>query len=220
MAEAVGALRGRPVALLERPTFATVRETVLPVLVVLLFLFALTATLGRAGSLRSWSADYSGSGQYLVESCSEVLNRGADQWSCSGWFTTTGQNSTEQTRLVTSLGAYASERPFVGQEMDVFFEVGNFDQVYPASYQLNELARLYLSLIPRLLLMVGALLWLAGWFATRNLDSNDPVTRDTVRFPQRFNWRNQGVTWMAVAIGLFILNYVVVTRVIGSLGVI
>ncbi len=224
MAEAVGALRGGPVSLAGRPSLTTVRDigrdVVLPVLVVLLLLFALAATLGRAGMLRSWSADYSGRGTFLVESCGEVLNLGADQWSCGGWFTASGRDTVETTSLVTSHGAYASDRPYVGQQFEVFFRADRSAEVYPLELQLNELARLYLSLIPRLLLMIGALLWLAGWFATRNLDATDPVVKDSVRLPGRFNWRGRGVTWMAVAVGLFALNYWVTSRLIGSLGVV
>lgn len=225
MAEAVGALRGGPISI-GRPSPAVVRDAVLPVLVVLLFLFALTATIGRAGVLRSWSSDYSGRGEFLVESCSESLALGADQWTCSGWFTAAGQDTAagQETvagsSLVTSHGAYGSDRPYVGQQSEVFFKLGELDRVYPLERQLNELARLYMSLIPRLLLLIGALLWLAGWFTTRNLDSNDLVVKDSVRFPQRFNWRPRGVTWMVVAVGAFALNYFVAGRLIGSLGVV
>jgi hypothetical protein len=220
MAEAVGALRGGPISALGKPNPAVVRDAVLPLLMVVLFLVALSATLDRAGVLRSWSSDFSGRGEFLVESCGEILNRGADQWGCRGWFTPEGQATVEGTQLVTSHGARASGRPYVGQQLGVFFEVGRFGQVYPVEYQLNELTRLYLSFIPRLMVMIGALLWLVGWFTTRNLDADDPITKDSVRFPQRFNWRGRGVTWIVAAVGVAALNYVVTTRLIGSLGIV
>lgn len=228
MVEALGTLRGGSIGVIDRQILATVREVVLPALVALLFLFALTATLGRAGALRSWSADHSGSGEFLVSSCAESLSFGSDQWNCEGEFTAAGQRPADGSQLVTSLGAYSSQRPYVGQRYEVFFRTAGsnasdettISKVYPAEYQLNELARLYISLIPRLLLMIGALLWLAGWFSTRNLDRNDLIANDSIRFPQRFGWQARGITWMAASVGVFALGYLVTTRLIGSLGII
>lgn len=219
MAEAVGALRRFSLGDFARPSFSWVREIVLPLLVVVVFLFALTASLGRAGVLRSWSADYSGRGEFLVESCSESLRRGPDQWSCTGWFTAADESSAVRSQLTTSLGAYVSDRPYIGERFDVFHPVDEVAEVYPIEFQLNEVARLYMSLLPRLLLMIGALIWLAGWFTTRNLDSEDLVTGDSIRIPQRFGWRSRGVTWMAVALGTYGLYLLVSIRVIGSLNI-
>ncbi len=193
-------------------------ENALPIAMVLLFLLSLALVVQRAGVLRSWSQDYAGSGDFLVESCGERAGLGADQWTCTGLLKT-GDGSGVGTELVTSRGALVSDRPYVGERLEVFHATGDDSVVYPVSYRLNELARVFLSLLPRLLLAAGSLIWLAGWYLTRNLDPDDFVTRDAMRLPQRFSWRSTGVTWIVCALALVVANYLLTTRVLGSLGI-
>ncbi|MEL6982820.1 MAG: hypothetical protein AAFO29_10390, partial [Actinomycetota bacterium] len=141
-----------------------------------------------------------------------------DGWVCSGALVVDGSTVDVRSDLVTSRGASASSQPYVGERTEVFFESDNLGTVHPTAYRLNELARLFVSLLPRLLLTGGALLWLAGWALTRRVDATDLLVRDTVRLPGRFAWQRRGVTWIVVGAGVLLGNYLLTTRVIGSLG--
>lgn len=218
MVEVVRATKREPLSLIDRKSLGEVWQYGLPVLIALACLLSLMLTVQRAGTLRTWSDTFSGSGSFLVESCDPVQQRGPDQWNCSGRLSIGGSVDRDP-MLVTSLGALASDRPYVGQNINVFFEKGDDSTVYPVQYRLNELTRMYLSLLPRLLVFVGTLIWLAGWVFTRNYDPEDYVARDTVRFPQRFIWQSRGVSWIGAAVVFLALNYLLSSRIIGSLDV-
>jgi hypothetical protein len=190
----------------------------LPGLMVVACVLATTLTAVRVGDLRYWSEIHDGRGQYQVRSCTADTGLGADVWRCDGALVADGSSTDVRSDLVTSLGAFASRRPYVGQQIDVFFDETELGTVYPLQSRLNELARLYLSLLPRVLVLVGAAMWLVGWHLTRNLDPSDLVARDSIRFPQRFAWQARGLRWMAAAVGFLVVNHLLATRVIGSLG--
>lgn len=218
MVEVLRATKREPLSLIDRNSLGEVWQYVLPIFVAFACVLSLLLTVQRAGILRTWSDTYSGAGSFLVESCDPVEQRGPDQWNCSGRLTI-GSSVDRDPMLVTSLGALASDRPYVGQHLDVFFEKGDDATVYPVQYRLNELTRMYLSLLPRLLVFVGTLMWFAGWVATRRFDLEDYVARDTVRFPQRFSWQSRGVSWVGAAVVFLALNYLLTSRIIGSLDV-
>lgn len=220
MVEAIAATKREPFALVDRKTLVGLTDYILPVGMSLVFLFSLLLVVQRGSELRFWSEDHSGSGDFLVESCRPNEAFGADRWICSGRLTAENSTQAAPAALATSMGAYASHRPYVGERFQVFHPTDDDTTVYPLQYKLNELARLYLSLIPRLLIMVGALIWLAGWFLTRRHDPDDFVARDAIRAPQRFNWRAKGITWILSGLLVLGLNYWLTTRVIGSLDII
>jgi len=85
---------------------------------------------------------------------------GADQWRCEGTLYGDGAPAPARSTLVTSSGAYVSDRPYVGEQFEVFHQVDDEATVYPDADRLNELTRLYLSLLPRVLLFVGGAIWL------------------------------------------------------------
>jgi len=219
MVEVVRATKSEPLGFVNRLSLSHVLPYGLPVLMVLVIAISVTLTIQRAGVLRTWSEVYSGTGSFLVESCDARQGMGADQWSCHGHLTTGGTVDGDS-ELTTSLGAVASARPYVGQNIDVFFDQDDRSTVYPVQYRLNELSRAYLSLLPRLLLLVGSVIWLAGWLLTRKLDPEDYVARDAVRIPQRFTWRARGWSWIGAAAVVLVLNHVLATRVIGSLAIV
>lgn len=189
-----------------------------PVLVLAVLVISIMLTWERGSFLRDWDDTYGAEGTYVVFGCAAVDNFTADHLACDGQFGS-GSSSRGTSTLVTSFGAAASERPFVGEQLDVFHAVGDTATVYPVEYKLNELARLYLSLLPRLFFAVGSLLWLLGWVTTRKLDPADLVARDSMRFPQRFNWRSRGVSWIFAGLGFLAINHFLTVRLLGSLGI-
>ncbi len=219
MVEVVRANKSEPLAFVDRETVLKGLPYVLPVLMAFVCVFSLSLTVQRAGMLRTWTETYSGAGTFLVETCSPVDNFGGNQWTCDGRFLSGGSEDANRT-LTTSRDAFASDRPYIGQRVEVFYEEGTSSVVYPLQYRLNEMARAYLSLLPRLLLFVGPALWLAGWFFTRNIDRDDFVTRDGLRLPQRFGWRARGLSWIGAGFGIIVLNYFLASRIIGSLGIV
>lgn len=220
MVEAVHASNREPVSLIDRSMIGGFGAVAFPVLMAILTLVALSLTINRAGALAGWAEGYDGTGEFLVESCQQQPAFGGGQWSCSGRLTSEGADQELRTTMITSMGARVSERPYVGQRLEAFHASGDRSEVYPLAYRLNEMTRLYLSLIPRLLLMVGAVMWLAGWFLTRNTDPDDLVARDGMRLPQRFGWKTRALNWFIAAGAVWVINYLVTTRIIGSLDII
>lgn len=219
MVEAVRASKREPVSLIDRATVGTVVDYVLPGLVAVLVVLSLTMTLSRASTLRTWTADYDGAGDFLVESCVAQPAFGGGQWQCGGRLVSQGSTQELRTTLASPIEARGADRPYVGERMEIFHADGDRGIVYPLAYRLNEMTRVYLSLIPRLLLFVGSLMWIVGWFLTRNTDRDDRVARDAMRLPQRFGWQTRALTWFAAAGVVWVLNYLVATRIIGSLGI-
>ncbi|MEM9561026.1 MAG: hypothetical protein AAGA93_00320 [Actinomycetota bacterium] len=195
-----------------------VRPYVLPVVVAVLLVVGVSITVSRVGLLIDWSDTFSGSGEHVVVGCEAEDVRSGDRWVCDGAMIATGSSIDVRADLITAKGAATSRQPFVGEENEVFFDPDDLGTVHPVPYRLNELARLYLSVLPRALLAGGAALWLAGWALTRRVDAADLLVRDRVRLPGRFVWQTRGLQWLMVALASLVLNHLLTTRVIGSLG--
>lgn len=193
-------------------------DAAVPVVMVVLALIGLLLSYSRLNLLTEWSDRYDGLGQHLVLGCQPEGGSGGDSWVCDGALVPDGSTVDVRSELVTSRGATVSERPYVGQRIDTFHDPDRLGTVYPLGYRLNELARLYLSLLPRLLLVGGSSIWLAGWYLTRDLGASDLVARDAVRLPGRFVWRARGSRWLTVAAATLVANHLLTTRIIGSLG--
>ncbi len=164
----------------------------------------------------NWSGDYGESGSFVVESCVEHNGVGADQFVCDGSFTVDDRSPETAVSLVTTKGAYVSDRqPYVGEQIDVFHKAGSNSSVYPEADRVSELSRLFLSLLPRLFMFGGSALWLAGWFGTQN----------QTRFPKIFIegrsavWQQRGITWILVSVVSALINFWLARGVLGSLGI-
>ena len=192
--------------------------TVLPAAMALAVVVGATFTATRLDLLIDWSERHAGRGEHVVTSCGPVDARGGDRWSCEGALVVDGSSVDVRSDLVASRNATSSHQPYVGQRTEVFFDLDELGTVHPTAQRLNELARLYLSLLPRILLTGGAAMWLAGWALTRGVDSADLLVQDRIRFPGRFAWQRRGLTWIVVAAGALVANHLLTTRVIGSLG--
>ncbi len=195
-----------------------IRPFVLPVAMAVLLVVGISVTVSRVGLLIDWSERHRGSGQHVVVGCEAEEVRSGDHWICDGAMIATGSLVDVRADLVTSRGAATSRQPFVGEEHEVFFDPDDLGTVHPVPYRLNELLRLYLSVLPRVLLAGGAALWLAGWALTTRVDASDLLIRDRVRLPGRFVWQTRGMQWLVVALGSLVVNHLLTTRVIGSLG--
>ncbi len=195
----------------------------IPVAVAVLFVVSSLLFAQRLDLLRTWSDTYAAAGEFNVESCELSDGFGADQWACQGslqmlTLTANGDAVSQQSSLIASEGAYVSAKPVVGSTVPVFFNTADSATVYPDTDRIAEVARLYLSLLPRLFFAIGALVWLVGWYVT-TVNEGQGVRRSRW-FPQRFSWRTQGVKWLAAGVGVVVLNYVVVHKLVGSLGII
>jgi hypothetical protein len=193
-------------------------EYVVPIGFALALLFALYVSAQRAGELFSWNEDYAGVGSFLVEGCQPVLQTGPDQWSCRGLFTAEDGTTSRAQSLVTSNGSLTSDRPYVGQQVDVFHRTGDNSIVHPETIRLNEVLLAYLRLLPPILVLVGSAFWVAGWLLTRHRSIDDFVARDSMMLPQRFGWQSRGVTWLIAAAVMTVVNFAVATWLIGSVG--
>ncbi len=215
------AARTEPIKVLGERSIDDLAEYALPIIVGTVCLVTFFLTMGRAGLVIGWADDFSGAGSFVVEGCRERSGIGADQWLCEGTLFADGAAAPISSTLVTSAEAVVSDRPYVGQEFEVFFRNGDSEPetVYADVDRLNELTRLYLSLLPRALLFGGSTIWLLGWFFTLSTDSLGPVERDKLRLPGRFAWRSRGATWMIAGLIGIGLNYFLATRIVGSLGI-
>lgn len=204
--------------LIERSVPDGLRPYAMPGLMSVLFLLGVALSLTRLGLLLDWSDRYDGVGEHIVLGCEADGVAGGDVWRCDGALVAEGATSDVRADLVASRGAISSERPYVGQRTDVFFDSDRLGTVYPLTRRPNELTRLYLSLLPRLLLTGGAAIWLAGWFLTHQLDAGDLLLRDRVRLPGRFVWQSRGSRWLLVAALALVANIVLTAQVLGTLG--
>lgn len=215
--EASGPESGRTVTSTLSTAGSVLANYVLPAVMALVFVFGVAVLASRVDLLASWSGDHDGNGQHVVRACEPVEDRSGNRWVCEGTLVVDGTGTEVRADLVTSRDATVSAQPYVGQRNKVFFDPGRIGTVYPTTERLNELTRLYVSVLPRLLLTVGAATWLAGWALTRRLDTRDLLVRDKVRLPGRFGWRSRGLQWILMA-GLALLGaHLLTTRVIGSL---
>lgn len=202
----------------ERVVPEVVRPYLLPGAMGLLLVVGLALSVARLGLLLDWTSRHSGTGEHVVLGCEADGVSGGDVWRCDGALVVEGSISDVRSDLVSSRGALSSHRPYVGERTEVFFDPDRLGTAYPLARRLNELARLYLSLLPRLLLAGGAALWLAGWSLTRGLDTTDLLLRDRVRLPGRFVWRTRGSRWLAVAALTLAVNTLLTTQMLGTLG--
>ena len=218
MVEVVRATKREPFDLIDRKVLGEVISYGVPILMAVVFLLSLTMTIQRGSFLRAWSTAYGAEDSYLVLGCSPVDNFTGNQWSCSGRLESNTPRIGSST-LVTSRDAASSERLYVGQRVDVFHAASETATVYPLQDKLNEMTRLYLSLLPRLLVLIGSMIWLVGWAMTRKHDAADFISRDSLRFPQRFSWQGRGTSWIIAGLVVLVLNHFLTVRVLGSLGI-
>lgn len=202
------------------------RSNTMPLVTVVLALVALTAgwsALARIGFLLTWNDTLSGSGEFTVVACQAEDVPGPDRWRCEGRLTTAAGN--REAVLVVGKGAVMSSRPYVGQRVDVFYADGPTEAdteaglVYSKGAQLAELTRLYLALLPWLMVVIGAAGWMFGLLLERlGTRSTDPDSwwRSSPLFT---DLQRRGAIWLVVGVGTFVLYQLVARYLLGSAGV-
>ncbi len=176
----------------------------------------------RVGLLLDWNETFSGAGDFTVVTCEPEAVFGPDRWRCQGRLTT---DTVERQPAVLLAGKEArmSRRPYVGQQVDVFYDPETADQgelvVYADDAQLGELARLYLGLVPLVMILVGAAGSLLG-SALARIASRPTNTGSWWRTsPLVVDLPRRGVIWLTVGVTLFVVHQLLVRYVLGSAGV-
>ncbi len=200
-------------------------DLVLPVSMALVAVVAGLLAVQRTQTLMAWEETFTGSGSFIVTSCEQFDRWGPDQWHCQGRLTVGAESSTvQQSTMAVSRGAMPSFQPYVGQRWDVFFEGGGEaddeapDFVYADQLQLSEIARLYISIFPRVMLSVGAAGWVAGWWFKRRARSK-PDTWWVNRLPGMQSLQRRSSIWIAVAFAVYVVYRLIAYYVLGSVGV-
>lgn len=136
----------------------------LPVVIAALMILSAMLLIDRVRFLAGFNHEFSGSGLFQVTHC-ETVNGDEGKWRCDGALTVDGRLEEIPSILITSQASLTSGRPYVGEQVEVFYRSGDSSTVYPRSARLGELTRLYLQLVPMLLLAAGSLLWSLGWLS-------------------------------------------------------
>ena len=118
-----------------------------------------------------------------------------------------------------------SSRPYVGQRVDVYYAAGSGpagsgpEVVFARDEQLGELARLYLALIPLVMVAVGSVGWLLGFLIERLESRSTDTDSWWRRSPLLADLQRRGAIWLLVGLGAFVGYQLVVRYVLGSAGV-
>lgn len=178
----------------------------------------------RIEFLLGWNDTFSGTGTFTVVACEPEQVFGPDRWRCEGRLTT-DEDSDLPSELVVGKDARLSSRPYVGQQVVVFYAPAVVVEsigppvVHARDAQLSELTRLYLALPPLTMIMVGAAGSLVGmgfgWLRSRSSNAasrwrNSPLLLDLER---------RGAIWLVVGVTTLAFYHLLVRYVLGSAGV-
>jgi len=183
----------------------------------------------RVELLTSWNSVFSGTGKFTVIECDAYHDpRGPDQWHCPGRLTLTGATEAHGATMVVSKDALVSFRPYVGQQWSIFFESPPEESadpsrvpeyVYAQPAQLFEMTRLYVSILPRLLVLFGALAWLLGWGLKELSSRTGGRVAWWDRMPFRFAMQRQGIAMIVVGVLTYFGYRLLLQFLLGSVGV-
>ncbi len=179
------------------------------------------ATFSRLQLLAGWNQTFSSVGQFTVVGCEPEDRFGPDRWDCAGRLARSPSSSTREATLVVSKDGRVASRPYVGKTLAVYYSPSSGEEspvVYSRDGQLAELTRLYLALLPRILVLVGAFGWLLGLLLDR-LAARTASQSTWRRSPLISGLQRRGAAWVMAGGGAFVLYYLVVRYVLGSAGV-
>lgn len=178
----------------------------------------------RIEFLLGWDETFSGAGSFTVVACEPEQVFGPDRWRCDGRLTTASATDVDSV-LVVGKDARMSSRPYVGEQIEVFYDptstVGATAPpvVYARDAQLSELSRLYLALPPLFMILIGAAGALLGLGVAR-LRARTSNTRARWRTsPLLLDLQRRGTIWLIVGVVTFGLYQLLVRYVLGSAGV-
>lgn len=202
-------------------------STMIPILAAVLALVVVAvgwSIASRVGFLLGWDDTFSGAGSFTVVACEPEQVFGPDRWRCEGRLTTAAATDVES-ELVVGKDARMSSRPYVGEQIDVFYDpvspgAGSAPSVVHArDAQLSELSRLYLALPPLVMILVGAAGALTGLGVEQvRARSSNPDSRWRTS-PLLLDLQRRGTIWLFVGVVTFGLYQLLVRYVLGSAGV-
>lgn len=182
------------------------------------------SVLTRVEFLLTWNDSFSGSGVLTVVGCQPEPVFGPDRWRCEGRLGTAEADEVDAD-LIVGKDALLSSRPYVGQQVQVFYDPApatGADEprvVFARDAQLSELARLYLALPPLLMILVGAAGSLLG-VAVDQLGARSSKSESWWRTsPLLLDLRRRGAIWLVVGLATLGLYHLLVRAVLGSAGV-
>lgn len=178
----------------------------------------------RIEFLLAWNDTFSGTGTFTVVACEPEQIFGPDRWRCGGRLTT--DDATDlSSELVVGKDARLSSRPYVGQQIDVYYAPATVARatgppvVHARDEQLSELTRLYLALPPMFMILIGAAGWLLGmgfgWLRARSSNTEARWRNSTLLL----DLERRGAIWLLVGAVTFALYQLLVRYVLGSAGV-
>ncbi len=182
------------------------------------------SAFSRIGFLLGWNDTFSGTGSFTVVACEPEQVFGPDRWRCDGRLTT--DDATDlSSELVVGKDARLSSRPYVGQQIDVFYAPATVagaagpPVVHARDAQLSELTRLYLALPPLVMIMVGASGSLLGLGIGRLRARSSNAEAWWRNSPLLLDLERRGAIWLVVGVATFALYQLLVRYVLGSAGV-
>jgi hypothetical protein len=128
-----------------------------------------------------------------------------------------------RSELVVAGQATLTDRPYIGQEFNVFFDQSQPAVAYRQVDRLTETMRLLGSLVGRLLIMVGSGLWLLSRLFRRppEPDPRDLLAVDaSLRRDRRVRWAARGLRLLGAGVVVLAANAIVAGRLIGAPGII
>lgn len=183
-----------------------------------------SSVISRIEFLLAWNDTFTGSGSFTVVACQPEPVFGPDRWRCQGRLTT-GEATDLSSELVVGKDAWMSSRPYVGEQIDVYYDPASVagaagpPVVHASDSQLSELTRLYLVLPPLLIILVGAAGSLLGLALKRLKARSSNVEAWWRTSPLFLDLDRRGAFWLGVGVVAFGLYQLLVRYVLGSAGV-
>jgi hypothetical protein len=181
-----------------------------------MLLVALWLLLGVAVLLVSWTGGYNSQGELTIETCDTRQEGWFRQLRCDGELVAEPGAEPVPSIAVGSVTAFEEAEPKPGSVVEVFYQAGEPSLTYPQRGRSVELARAILGMMPVTILIVGLATWLLGWALTRTLSPFDAVLSHDVA--QRFLLRSYGLKWIVVGALWLAADRLLLTRLLGPVG--
>lgn len=203
----------------QRRINTTPLELIPPVLVGLILLVSLIGVLSALSSITGFPTNYGDTGTFENDRCETELLRVTERVTCTGLLTPSESATTVPATMVGPQAAFGSNPPVGGERVPVYYRSGVTSEVYPAEGRTTELIRMLVGHLDVLFLLVGSVMWLGGWYLTREISSDDAEFRQhRYRFPQRFGMRSAGSKWLLFGFGWWAIDRFFLDGLLGTVG--
>lgn len=185
----------------------------------LLLIVSLVGVLAAVGSIGGWSSTYRPEGVFESDRCTTEPLPVTSRVTCTGLVTPEADPRALPASMVGPQAAFGSRPPVGGELITVYFREGDTSEVYPVEGRTTELIRMLLGRFDSLFILVGSVSWLFGWYLTRHIPRDVGEFRPyRYRFPQRFGLQTTAAKWMAVGIGWWLIDRLVLDDLLGTVG--